>query len=190
MMVLSRHSVNDSRPPAIESGADDRQGDLTEGACRRGAEIGRGLFQRFVETGKTCPHDQRDQRRRVQRLADPQPQDAVVDRPDLVVERATDAYEPAEQGDRIHDLGRDEDEEQHEHERLAPRTSAPGQATPASPPRVTAMSVPPIAAVNELRNARPETGLVEQVGVPVGAHADDDDRDSYTQAGIAQCCTT
>ena len=120
MMVLSRQSVNDSRPPATSAELISGKRDLAERPRRRCAEIGRGFFERLVETGKTRSDDQRDQRRRVERLADPQPQDAVVDRPDRFVERAADAHEPAEQGDGIHDLGRHEDEEQHEHERLAP----------------------------------------------------------------------
>ena len=133
MMVLSRHRVNDSRPPAIRA-------ELINGKviCRNaragGAPRSRGgFFERFVETGETGTDDERDQRRGVQRLTDPQSQDAVVDRPDRVVERTTDTHEPTEQGDGVHDLGRDEDEEQHEHERLAPRTRAPSQGDAGEP---------------------------------------------------------
>ena len=170
MIVLSRQNVNDSRPPATS--AELMSGSVIWRKARAGrrTEVGGRLFERLVETRKTGPHDQRDHGRGVQRLADPQPQHAAVDRPRSLLNGPPIAFdEPAEQRDGVHDLWRHEDQEQHDHERLAPRPGATGERDAGQTAEDHGDDGCTDGCDERVAQRQAETGLVEQVAVPVGA---------------------
>ena len=186
MIVLSRHRVNDSSPPAMSAELmigrvicrNARAGGAPRSAAASSSDSSRpaSRARTISVTSADVYSDWPTHSRRMPLLIGPT---GLLNGPPT-------RYEPAEQGDGIHDLGRHQDEEEHEHERLAPRARATGQSNAGQPAEDHRDDRAADGGGERVAQRQAETGLVEQIGVPVGAQAVDDERDATIPTGIAQ----